>query len=96
MSLRIYVPGDSAAVACGADDIVASLQKLIADRKLDVTIVRNGSRGLHWLEPMLEVETSAGRVAYGPVQEADVETVLDAMLADGREHLLRQWRLSRA
>jgi len=89
MSLRIYVPGDSAAVACGADDIVASLQRLIANRKLDVSIVRNGSRGMHWLEPMLEVETSAGRVAYGPVQDEDVETVLDAMLAEGGEHALR-------
>src|SRR5271170_8216041 len=58
-------------------------------RKLDATIVRNGSRGMHWLEPMLEVATPAGRIAYGPVELADVETVLDAMVSNGGDHKLR-------
>ena len=89
MSLRIYIPGDSAAVACGADEIAESIAVLAANRKLDVTIVRNGSRGLHWLEPMLEVETPGGRIAYGPVEESDVESVFAAMQADDGAHPLR-------
>jgi formate dehydrogenase iron-sulfur subunit len=90
MSLRIYIPGDSAAIACGADEIARIFGSLAARRKIDVTIVRNGSRGLHWLEPMLEVETPAGRVAYGPVGEADAEGVFGAMLSQGGPHALRR------
>ena len=89
MSLRIYIPGDSAAVACGADDIAVAIQTLAEMKKAAVTIVRNGSRGLHWLEPMLEVETPQGRVAYGPVEEGDTASVLEAMLVNGGEHKLR-------
>jgi hypothetical protein len=88
MRLRIYIPRDSAAVACGADDVVRSIEALARKQKVDIAIVRNGSRGLHWLEPMLEVETTRGRVAYGPVGEGDVESVLAAMRADGADHPL--------
>ena len=88
-ALRIYVPGDAAAVACGADGIAAAIAAVAGKRKLAVTIVRNGSRGMHWLEPLLEVETNAGRIAYGPVALADVDSVLDAMIAGGGSHSLR-------
>lgn len=88
MSLRIYIPGDSAAVACGADDLVPAIETLAGKKKVAITIIRNGSRGMHWLEPLLEVETSKGRVAYGPVEESDVESVLDAMQAGGAAHKL--------
>ena len=88
-ALRIYVPGDAVAVACGADEIAAAMTAVASKRKLDATIVRNGSRGMHWLEPMLEVATAGGRVAYGPVELGDVESVLDAMVADGGDHKLR-------
>jgi formate dehydrogenase iron-sulfur subunit len=85
--LRIYVPGDAAAVACGADEIAAAIAALAVRRKLAVTIVRNGSRGMHWLEPMLEVATDKGRIAYGPVDPADVESVFAAMVAGGAHKL---------
>ncbi len=88
-ALRIYVPGDAAAVACGADEIAATIAAAAVKRKLEIEIVRNGSRGMHWLEPMLEVVTGQGRIAYGPVELADVESVLDAMLAGGGDHKLR-------
>jgi len=88
-ALRIYVPGDAAAVACGADEIAAAIGALAAKRKVDVEIVRNGSRGMHWLEPMLEVTTAKGRIAYGPVGLDDVDSVFAAMLASGGEHELR-------
>src|SRR5579863_10067050 len=87
--LRIYVPGDAAAVACGADEVAAALTATAAKRGLEILIVRNGSRGMHWLEPMLEVDTGSSRIAYGPVELADVASVLDAMVAGGGDHKLR-------
>src|ERR1700678_953014 len=88
-ALRIYVPGDAAAVACGADEIANAIAASATKRKVPVEIVRNGSRGMHWLEPLLEVVTGKGRVAYGPVELKDMESVLDAMIADGGDHKLR-------
>jgi formate dehydrogenase iron-sulfur subunit len=88
-ALRIYVPGDAVAVACGADEIAAAIVAAATKRKINIEIVRNGSRGMHWLEPMLEVATEKGRIAYGPVELADAESVLDAMAAGGGDHKLR-------
>jgi formate dehydrogenase iron-sulfur subunit len=88
-ALRIYVPGDAAAVACGADEIASAIAAAGSKRKLALEIVRNGSRGMHWLEPMLEVATPGGRIAYGPVELTDVDSVLDAMIAGGGDHKLR-------
>jgi formate dehydrogenase iron-sulfur subunit len=86
---RIYIPGDAVAVACGADEVARTIASAASKRRRDIEIVRNGSRGLHWLEPMLEVATDQGRIAYGPVEPGDVDSVLDAMLAGGGEHTLR-------
>jgi formate dehydrogenase iron-sulfur subunit len=86
---RVYIPGDAVAVACGADDLARAIAAAARKRKRDIEIVRNGSRGMHWLEPMLEVATEQGRIAYGPVEIDDVDSVLDAMLAGGGEHKLR-------
>ena len=67
----------------------AQLARECRRRELPVRIVRNGSRGLYWLEPLIEVVTPAGRVAYGPVRAADVPALLDAGLLDGGPHALR-------
>jgi len=88
MTTTVYVPCDSAALAAGADRVARKLTELIAERKLDAKIVRNGSRGLFWLEPMLEVATPKGRVAYGPVKPADVAGLLDAGLLSGGANAL--------
>ena len=82
-SLRIYVPGDAAAVAVGADEVAAAIKSAAERGKVSVEIVRNGSRGLHWLEPMVEVVTSKGRIAYGPVGVSDAEAILKVAVADG-------------
>jgi formate dehydrogenase iron-sulfur subunit len=88
-AIRIYVPGDAVAVACGADEVAAALSASATKRSIAIEIIRNGSRGMHWLEPMLEIATAKGRIAYGPVGIDDVESVLDAMLAEGGAHALR-------
>ena len=71
----IYIPRDSTSLSMGAGQVVAKLQQALAtgSHPQKVTIIRNGSRGLYWLEPMLEVETTAGRVAYGPVTPKDID-----------------------
>jgi formate dehydrogenase iron-sulfur subunit len=87
--VTIYVPRDSAACSVGADDVAVELIELLGDR---VRLVRNGSRGMLWLEPMIEVETPEGRVAYGPVRPRDVLGLLDSGLLQGGDHALRLGR----
>ena len=88
MTVRIFVPADSAAVALDADEVAAAIGKEIVTRNLDATIVRNGSRGLLWLEPMVEVETPGGRLAYGPVAPDDVASLFEADFLSGGSHRL--------
>ena len=78
-TLKIYIPRDAAAVSVGADELVSAFEAEAQKRKLAIEIIRPGSRGLLWLEPMIEVATPQGRVAFGPVTTADVASVLDAM-----------------
>jgi formate dehydrogenase iron-sulfur subunit len=84
--IRVFVPRDSAARSVGADRVAAALSKSAA--KLGIEIVRNGSRGLFWLEPLVEVETPEGRVAYGPVGEKDVASLIKAKFHLGGAHRL--------
>jgi formate dehydrogenase iron-sulfur subunit len=76
--MRVFVPRDAAAKALGADDVAAAVQAEAARRGLDVTLVRNGSRGMVWLEPLVEVETPEGRIAFGPMDAAEVPALFDA------------------
>ena len=88
MSAVIYVPRDSTALALGADDVAAAIAREAQARGIDIRIVRNGSRGMFWLEPLVEVATANGRVAYGPVEADDVAGLLDAGFANGGDHPL--------
>ena len=88
MSAIVYIPGDAAALALGADSVVSAIRKAADKRKLDINIVRNGSRGLFWLEPLAEVVTARGRVAYGPVTEDDVDSLFTADFLHGGNHPL--------
>ena len=81
--MKIYVPLDAAAVAVGADAVAAALRREIPDAE----IVRTGSRGMFWLEPLVESETAEGRIGFGPVEEADVPSLIEA-LRTGGEHPL--------
>ncbi len=77
MTVRIYVPADTTACALGADEVAAEIAAQSVVRGLDVEVVRNGSRGASWLEPLVEVETGDGRQAYGPVAVEDVAGMFD-------------------
>src|SRR5277367_797375 len=88
MSVKIYVPGDAAALSVGAQAVAKAMADQIAARRLDATVVRNGSRGMFWLEPLVEVETPRGRIAYGPVTANEVPGLFDAGFLDGKPHRL--------
>lgn len=87
MILRLYIPRDAAAVSVGADEVAVALEAAAVKNNVAVEIVRTGSRGLLWLEPMVEVSTAQGRVAFGPVEEADAESVLKAAVSNGAHPL---------
>ena len=89
MSVTVYVPCDASAVSMGADRVAVALERAAHTAKIDLRIVRNGSRGLAWLEPMLEVLTPQGRIAYGPVTPADVPELLGCGALQGAPHRLR-------
>ena len=86
MSTTVYIPGDAAAVAMGADAVARAVVDQAKARRVDVSIVRNGSRGLFWLEPLLEVVTPQGRIAYGPIAADAVDGLFDAGFLSGKPH----------
>lgn len=86
--ILIYVPRDAAALAMDADAVAAAIELAADERGLAVQVVRNGSRGLLWLEPLVEINTPEGRLAYGPVQPEDVPALFDAGWLTGGAHPL--------
>ena len=83
MTTTIYVPIDSAATSVGANAVAKAIVAEATKRNLEIKLVRNGSRGLLWLEPLVEVETVEGRVGYGPVTAADVAALFDSDFLTG-------------
>ena len=79
--MKIYLPLDSAAVALEADEIADAIRAHAHTKGVDLTLVRNGSRGMVWLEPLAEVETPAGRMAFGPMTLADVPALFGDLAA---------------
>jgi len=87
MSIVIHIPADSAALSVGADETAEAVAAALQAEGVKARIRRNGSRGLFWLEPLVEIDTGTGRIAYGPVQAEDVPAVLSAALR-GQDHPL--------
>jgi len=88
MSITVYVPGDSGALAVGAERVARAIVAEGERRGLSINLVRNGSRGMYWLEPLVEVVTPHGRIAYGPVTESAVASLFDAGFVTGAAHAL--------
>ena len=78
MTTKIYIPRDSSAIGLGADVVADQVSRVSHSMKQEVEIVRNGSRGLIWMEPLLEVETESGRSGFANVNSADVEDLVKA------------------
>ena len=88
MSVTLFVPCDSAALAAGADEVVDALHKEATARGVAIDVQRNSSRGMFWLEPLVEVVTAQGRVSYGPVAFEDVPSLFAADFLNGGQHAL--------
>jgi formate dehydrogenase iron-sulfur subunit len=88
MAIRIYVPRETTASSLGAEQIVAALTTEAKYRNIDIEIVRNGSRGACFLEPLVEVENFTGRYGYGPVQLEDIPDLFDADFLNCGTHKL--------
>ena len=87
-AVKIYVPRDAAALGVGADETAQAITAEAQRRGVAVELIRNGSRGLLWLEPLVEVDIAGTRTAYGPVQSHDVAGLFDAGFISGKPHAL--------
>ena len=70
--MKVFVPCDAAAIAVGADEVAAAVVREAAKAGVEINLVRNGSRGMFELEPLVEVETPAGRVGYARLAASDI------------------------
>jgi formate dehydrogenase iron-sulfur subunit len=77
---KVFIPADTSAVAIGAGEVAAKFQSLAKKRGAGIEVVRNGSRGAFSIEPLVEAETTEGRVAWGPVSPKEAEAVFDSVV----------------
>ena len=77
MSIKVFIPRESTALSLGAHSVAHAVSSYSVDHSLELNLVRNGSRGMFWLEPMVEIETPQGRLAYGPVETSDVTSIME-------------------
>jgi len=83
---RVFVSRDAGAIAVGAERVASAIGEAAKRATLDIDIVRTGSRGLYWLEPLVEVETAHGRIAYGPIRPEDIPGLFACGFLDGARH----------
>lgn len=88
MMPRLYLPCDSLARAVGADEVTVALITQARERNLSLDLQRTSSRGLYWLEPLLEMDSPQGRIGFGPLTVADVPALLDALQGEPSAHPL--------
>lgn len=83
--LHVYVPLDSVAVSLGSDELVSALREQASKSNIDLRVTRTGSRGMHWLEPLLEVDGPNGRIGFGPVSSTDAASLFNAIVENDHE-----------
>jgi formate dehydrogenase iron-sulfur subunit len=88
MTVTVYVPRDASALSVGAGQVAEAISKEASARGVELRLVRNGSRGAFWLEPLVEVVTPKGRLGYGPVKPTDVSGLFAADFLNGGQHPL--------
>jgi formate dehydrogenase iron-sulfur subunit len=92
MTVRLFLPRDAGAIAVGAEDVAVALAAAASRRGIDLDVIRTGSRGLYWLEPLVEAEAPSGRIGFGPATAGDAGGILAAVL-DGKPHPLALGRV---
>jgi len=84
--VKVFVPRETAARSLGSEDVALAIEQAALERGESVALVRNGSRGLFWLEPLVEVEINGVRHAFGPVSADEVNSLFEAEFLDGGNH----------
>ena len=88
MNARVYVPNDTGAQSVGADDVADAITARLADTGVDAMVVRNGSRGAYWMEPLVEVGSPAGRIGFANVTVSQVPLLFDSAGLPNSDHPL--------
>jgi formate dehydrogenase iron-sulfur subunit len=88
-TVTVFVPRETAAISLGADEVAAGIVATGGARQLEIDLKRNGSWGMSWLEPLVEVVVGGERLAYGPVSADDVASLFEAGFLSGGEHPLK-------
>ncbi len=86
---KVCVPRETAAISMGADEVALEIARVNKVTGTDIELVRNGSWGASWLEPLVEVEADGTRIAYGNVDAGDVQSLFDADFLAGGDHETR-------
>ena len=84
--VKVFIPRETTARSLGSEDVALAIQQVALDRGESVALVRNGSRGLFWLEPLVEIEIDGIRHAYGPISAAEVSDLFDVGFLQGAKH----------
>jgi formate dehydrogenase iron-sulfur subunit len=93
-SISVFVPRETSAVSLGADEIADRILSLAVNNKENITLIRNGSWGMCWLEPLIEVDVNGERIAYGPICIDDVADLFKASFLKGGDHTLKLGKVS--
>ncbi len=86
---KIYVPRETAAVSVGADDVAIEIARQAKESGESIELIRNGSWGATWLEPLVEVVVDDKRIAYGNVEASDVADMFASGFLTGGDHARR-------
>ena len=92
--IKVFIPTDTTACALGADEVAAEVASQAQSRGQDVEIIRTGSRGAFWLEPLVEIESDHGRIAFGNVSANDVFELFESGFPKPCEHELYLGKVS--
>ena len=88
MTIRIYVPNDTGACSVGADEVAVAIGARVRTLSLDATVIRNGSRGAYFLEPLVEIDSDAGRVGFANITAEQVPTLFAGSALPNATHAL--------
>jgi formate dehydrogenase iron-sulfur subunit len=88
-AVTVFVPRETTAVSVGADEVAVAIAREAKRRGANIRLVRNGSWGASWLEPLVEVQVGEQRIAYGNVAEEDIPALFEQGLLEGGAHAKR-------
>tara|TARA_A100000164_G_scaffold379917_1_gene425664 strand:+ start:2677 stop:4224 length:1548 start_codon:yes stop_codon:yes gene_type:complete len=87
MIKKIFVPIDTTAIALGSNVVAEIFENALKENGSDIQLIRNGSRGMFWLEPLIEFENNNGRFSFANVVPSDVLPIMQLLEADDFENL---------